>query len=611
MRTAEEIADLFYQRRRAAGTERERLRNIRDLYQGDIVIPLSELQRDERTAVVNLAKQGINQMGMRAASTNPMVHTVISDYGHREAARKRADTRRQVNHGWWGANRMNLQLRQRARWLFAYASAPTMIMPSFKYGRTENMPCWHPRSPLDTYTAGATGVTDFVPSDAMFAQTRSVGWVRLNHPDKSGPFMGNAPDDLVDLIEYVDHEQITVVMSLGARKWHEARELVGGGDNWLSSNNSAAVTLHHTVNRAGCPLVVVAGNVSLEKRVGQYDGMIGMYQAQARLQALSLIARERGVFQEAYLVQNPNSQEAPEVLVQADPQTGRMGIVRNGTIQRTTIDPQYATDSGIDRLERAQRVEAGVPADFGGESASNVRTGRRGADIIAASIDPILHEAHDILAASLEDENRIAIKVDRGWWGTESKSFYVSWGGDDCKVTYIPERVWAETDEHRVRYPLPGADVHEINIATGQAVGAGIMSKRRAAELNPLVENPEKEHDRVVAEQIEQAQLQQILTLASTPEGPFQPADLARLAELVQSDEMPLFKAVQTVQREAQERQAAQAPTPADAMPGLSQPGMGMEQPGAFNTTPDQQGLNSLLSSLTMPQVALQTANQA
>jgi hypothetical protein len=613
MRSADEIAELFLERRRNAGTERERMRQIRDLYNGDIVVPLTELQREERSAVVNLAKQGINQMGMRAASTQPMVRTVVSDYGQASAARKRADLRRRINHGWWGASRLNLQMRQRGRFLFAYASAPTLIKPCFNpRSRAYNMPEWNLRSPLDAYCAPLTGMTDYLPGDAMFAQTRSVGWVRVHHPAHAAHFRECGPDDLVDVVEYVDHEQLSLVMLLSARRWHDARDaLLGGGNPMGHDYQGKAVMLLTSPNRAGCPLAVVSGNVSLDRRVGQYDGIVGMYQAQARLQALSLIARERGVFQETYLVQHPNSQEAPVIEVPADPRTGRMGVVRNGQIDRTTIDPQYATDPGIDRLERSQRVEAGVPADWGGESASNVRTGRRGADIMSAAIDPMLHEAHDIFAAALEDENRIAIKVDKAWWGDETKSFYVSWGGDDCKVVYSPNNAFAETDEHRVRYPLPGADVHEINIATGQAVGAGIMSKQTAAEMNPLIENAEKEHDLIVAEQLEQAQLTQILTLASTPEGPYQPADLARLAELVKSDRMELFEAVLTLQREAQERQAAVPETPADAMPGLSMPGQGAEQAGAFQTAPDQQGLNNLLSSLTMPQLALRTANRA
>jgi dihydrolipoamide dehydrogenase len=42
------------------GPQREQMRDILNLYQGDIAVPLPEMRRDEKAAVVNLAKQGIN-----------------------------------------------------------------------------------------------------------------------------------------------------------------------------------------------------------------------------------------------------------------------------------------------------------------------------------------------------------------------------------------------------------------------------------------------------------------------------------------------------------------------------------------------------------------------
>ncbi|NCV60837.1 MAG: hypothetical protein EBW52_05455, partial [Betaproteobacteria bacterium] len=46
--------------------------------------------------------------------------------------------------------------------------------------------------------------------------------------------------------------------------------------------------------------------------------------------------------------------------------------------QQQQINPGYKTDTALDRLERQERLEGSIPAEFGGESASNIRTGRRG-----------------------------------------------------------------------------------------------------------------------------------------------------------------------------------------------------------------------------------------
>ena len=75
---------------------------------------------------------------------------------------------------------------------------------------------------------------------------------------------------------------------------------------------------------------------------------------------------------------------------------------------------------------------------------------------------------------------------------------------------------------------------------------------------------------------MEQALLLSIQNQAS--EGIIPPADLARIMDLVKHDKQELAEAVETVQREAQERQAEIVPPEApEAQPGLALPGMGAE----------------------------------
>lgn len=597
MRTPDEICHLFHERRLRGGVERERMREMCALYQGDIAIPLPEMGGYDRPAVINFARMGINQMGMRVASTMPIVEHIPIDYGVRDRAERRAKERRQVNHGWWGKNRMPLQLRQRGRWYFAYAQSPVVVRPCFdKRLPTYGMPMWQLRSPLDCYAATTAGVTDLRPCDAMFAQTRTVGWVRYTYPDQAGLFRQANPNDLVDVIEYLDIDEAHIVASLTARRFGDYEHLGGA---WTEQQPTRGVTLERVENRTDMPWTTVAGNISLERRVSNYEGMLGMYQAQAKLQALGLIAKQRSVFQTEWLIGSTQNVE-PVITVQANPEKGIIGKIRDGKIDRYAPDPQYANDSSIDRLERSQRVEAGVPASFGGEAASNVRTGKTLSGLVDDSVQPLLAEAHEVFAASLHEENRTAIAIDKAYFGP--KTFFVSFNGDKARVTYEPETLW-ETDEHIVRYPYPGADVAEINIATGQAMGAGLMSKRTAARLNPLVENAEVEHDELIYEQLESALLQQILAMASTPGAGLELIDMAEMVKRVRADDVELVDAIIEQQKRAQERQATPAEDPAEAMPGMSPPGQGVEQPAQFATTPGQDQLSQLLFSLRAPQM--------
>ena len=71
MLSAEQIVELYNQRKKAAGPVREQMMRIRDLANGDIVLPLNELDRNARSSVANLFIQGLEQMSMRVASTMP------------------------------------------------------------------------------------------------------------------------------------------------------------------------------------------------------------------------------------------------------------------------------------------------------------------------------------------------------------------------------------------------------------------------------------------------------------------------------------------------------------------------------------------------------------
>ena len=71
MLTTEEIVALYEQRRRAQGPLQEQMRRVRDLANGDVIVPLNELDKNAKASVANLLVQGLDQMSMRVASTMP------------------------------------------------------------------------------------------------------------------------------------------------------------------------------------------------------------------------------------------------------------------------------------------------------------------------------------------------------------------------------------------------------------------------------------------------------------------------------------------------------------------------------------------------------------
>jgi hypothetical protein len=564
--SVEEICAAYKQRSELAGPMLAQMREVREVYNGDLAIPLPEMDRNEKAAIPNLLQQGIDQTGMRIASTMPMVWYPPVTPGDR-ASEKRASTRRKATLGWWQENRLPLKMRRRARYLIGYASSPVILRPNKKTGIAR----WELRDPLSCFPAPCDDPDEITPADTIFGYTRSLHWLRERYPEQMRLlYQGDdpKPNDAFDVVEYMDADE-TVLVVAGKHKpytWHRDEPLPGAG----------AIELLRIKNRIGLNPAVVPGRITLDRPLGQFSGMVGMYQASAKLMALDLIAVEKGVFPDIYLESRAN-ETADFIAGPYDGRSGLVNIVKGGVLRETSAQAGLQTAPTMDRLERAQRLSGGVPAEFGGESPGNVRTGKRGDAVLSAVIDFPIQEAQEILAWSLAEENKRAVAIVKEYFPTR-KSFYVSMKGGTGRVDYTPGKDF-ETDDNVVTYSQAGADVNSLVIGAGQRVGMGTMSKRTFQEIDPLVADPELEHDRVISESLEQALLESVQQQASS--GSIPPADIARIAELVLTDKVELAEAIQQVQKEAQERQSTTAdPVAAGdpaAQPGLAAPGMGAE----------------------------------
>jgi hypothetical protein len=585
MKTVEEIVDLYKSRREAIGPILRQMMEVRHLANGDVVVPLSELDRTARSSVANLFVTGLEQMSMRSASTSPTCYFPPLREGQ-DRSMKLARDRKRAIESIWANNRMQQKDRRRYRHYYAYASSPVFLKPNMDKRIVE----WHIRNPLDTFAAPPSDPENPVPDNVIFTYSRTYRWIMQNFGNAIDGLLrvGNPKwDDLFTIIEYVcDNEIVTAVIG-----YEKDRDPITG----IPYAGRPAVELSRIPNRTGMPLVVIPQRITLDKPRGQFDGILGMYYTRARLQALTEIAIERGIFPDEYLIARPG--ENPEIIQLADGKTGQLGVVKGGDIQQLNAQPGYKTDVAIDRLERQERLEAAIPAEFGGESGTNIRTGRRGESILSATIDFRVQEAQDIFAAARVEEDKIAINLEKTYWGNAPKSFFIPGIGGGIK-DYTPNKLW-ETDFHYVAYSAAGSDVNSLIVGLGQRLGTGLMSKESAREADPLISDPELEKDRIVAEGIEAALLSSIQAQAADPNGPYQPDDLAYISEQVQSNRMSLSEAIMAAQKRAQERQAAMAPAGSpETMPGLSMPGMGMEQMAGPAAPAGPPSLESLLAQL-------------
>ncbi len=601
MKTVDDILALYKQRSAFYSPLHSKMRTIQSIYNGTMEVPLPDMERSDMPSAPNLLAQGVDQMAGRITSVIPSVTFASARPGQRTADRTASTAARTVT-GWWQEDRVPMKLKQRGRHLIAYAMSPVHI----RWNPRENLPTWQVRHPLETFPS-----TDIIPGkvspvDCLFAYKRSIGWMRsMGYGDRLYALTGKTdmPDNgTVQLIEYVG-DGMTHLLAAGY-KTNDPYAPINLYDD--VGNAMRGVTLEMFPNMSEDIPVILPMRVTLDTATGQFDNMIGMYYQQAKLMALEVIAVEKGIFPDTYLVSRPGEVgrflDGPH-----DGRTGMVNIIAGGDIRDIQSQPGYLTNPTIDRLERNQRVTAGIPAEFGGESSSNIRTGRRGDAVLSAVIDYPVAEAQEAFAYSLEEENEIAIELAKAWAGDTTKTIYVGTGNSSKPVTYTPNKTF-EVTEHVVSYPATGTDLNGLIIGVGQRVGLGIMSKKTAATLDPYIDNPEQEHDQIIAEGLEQALVSGLQQQAAS--GQIPPLTLAKIMSLVANDKMELAEALNKVTEEAmqeQQEQAAQeqqAMTPEQAAAPQTVAAMAGPQPAVAGPNESQQNLLSLLSTLRRPLTA-------
>lgn len=598
MKTLEGILALFQELKQLQAPEKAMAAEIRSVYGGDIALPLPEMDRTEMSAVANLMVNGIDGHAQRIASVTPSLECPPVRPGIKKSEDLASDRRRAIL-GWWEHNKLDVIAARRARHLVAYGISPVVLRPEAH--RNGGIPRWELRDPLTAYPGPTTNPDDVLPSYAVFNFRRSLAWLRQRYPENIGVlYKGDdpKPSDQFECLEYMDDEEYSfIVLGKSKNEW-----------DYGSVGGSEAEFLERMPNRCGVCPAVFAGRPSLHGHPGQFDQTIGMFYTRAKLMALQIIATKRGVFPETWLV--ANEQNNPQIVQVANANTGQVGIVKGGSLDRLKMDPSFANLQAIDRLERAERIQGMVPADMTGEAATNVRTGRRGAEILSNTIDFPVQEGQMMLAVSREVEDKVGIAIVKSYFGREKHHWYVSWKGAKGYVDYTPNVVF-ETDDNKVTYPFAGADVNGLTIMGGQLIGIGAMSKRRFMEMHPLIDDAEQEHDVQISEGIEAAMLAALQQQAS--QGLIPPNDLARIMQLVRTNKAELADAIMQAQEEAQKRQSTTEepaiPGAPETMPGLAQEGMGAEAGAIPEPTPDMGRLAQLLGNLRRPQMALPSEN--
>ena len=553
--TFAEIASIIRHRQDAQSPLLQRMLEVKDRYNGDYVIPIPSMDEEPVLPPLTpaLISENIDAVAQRAASVVPFIGCPAIDPGKERGMRSReyADIRKRALAATWYKNKYKVKARRAYRHLAGYATACFVVYPDFEMG----CPKIEVRDPLNVYPEPQAAENFDVPSNCGFIYGKSGEWLRQNYPSSRQENGGPVPSDekgmqeLWDVVEWIDAEHI-VIGILGPRYTVRTHD---------SSIHSSNFELSRHINKAGMPCVITPGRVTLDRIASSVSNVVGIVDLMAKFMALELIAQEKAIFPDRYII--GRSGQVP-MIVGGEWKDGREGEVNvlldAENIGELRSSPDQSTNIAIDRLERNARISTGTVPQIGGESYGALRTGRGIDALMGAAMDPRIQEMQEIMEAYLPHLNECVFATYQAHWGNKQFSMFTGYTGDFGQVDFTPNDHF-ETYDNVVSHSIPGADIQGTTIQLGQLLGMKGISLNTFRTRHPYIDDPEAEGRRVDEEQLEEAVMVAIQQQSASGQLPV--VYVAKI-EKFRKKGFDIFQSIQKADEEIREEQAALAPDP-------------------------------------------------
>ena len=340
---------------------------------------------------------------------------------------------------------------------------------------------------------------------------------------------------------------------------------------------------------------------------GQFDDVMWVYAAKARLALLSLEATQKAV-------------EAPIALPQ-DVQEFAFGpdaILRSQSperIRRVGLElPQSAlvTES---KLDEELKMGARFPEARAGQVDGSVVTGR-GVQALMGGFDQRIKVAQSMLGSAVSDALSIAMEMDEKIWPNTRKDVYASVNGSPYQLKYTPSKDikgnYTVTHEYGV---MAGLDPNRALVWGLQALGANLISKSFLRRNLPVNMNVTEEEKVIDVEKLREAAMMSVQQYAQTlpmiaQQGGDPQAVIKVISTLIDERKKgtPIEDAIGEAFQPPEVSPAEQVPGPAAAE--AQPPGAGVNPGGG---PPPQQNMQQLLSGLSSqgrPQMSARTMRQ-
>ena len=406
--TMEQIIGIMRQRRSMNSLIIQQMVEIRDRYNGDVVLPMVDVKEAPTMDVPTprLIAMGIDGNARRAASSRPAIYAPALSLS-RSRDRKNADTRKRMMYAKWHESQLEMKLYRFYRQYSAYGVGCMVVMPEekTKSARIEL------RDPLTAYPELRDPGDIREPLNCGFVYGRSIDWI-IQHYPKAKEFFANSAsrnwDTLWDVVEWIDEWEV-VIGVMGPR-------MPAFAPQDARPYGYSGFELARWPNKAGMVPVASPQRITLDRVMGQMSTMIDTVDLHARLVSLEVLAAEKHVFPDMVMIS-----EAGEIaqVTSGEWQDGRSGGINTVQgargVQYLTSELPPFIPAVAEGLEDSIRQSGGSSALYGGDN-EGMRTGRGVSTMGSFEVDPAVQEMQRAGGHVLSLVNEACVAVEKGYF---------------------------------------------------------------------------------------------------------------------------------------------------------------------------------------------------
>jgi hypothetical protein len=257
------------------------------------------------------------------------------------------------------------------------------------------------------------------------------------------------------------------------------------------------------------PAFVVAKKFSFDQLQGQYDQIIGLMAAMAKINVMSIIAMEDAVFTETNITGELESGQYKK---------GRFAVnyfAPGSTVSKPASNIPYQIFQQIDRVERQLRVGAAYPATDDSQSPVSFATGR-GLEELGASMSLMIREYHTIMADAIEQTDAKRLEWDEMMYPGKSKHLSGYRDNKFFSETYEPLRdISSNYKTRRVYGAMAGYDEPQKIVTGLQLLSSGVIDTQTLQENLDGLDNVVRVNERITREKADKVLFDTLMAQAN------------------------------------------------------------------------------------------------